>query len=65
MNKNNTPIPRKPEWLKIKIPKAQANKHINGLVISQKLHTICESGNCPNAGDCWGRGTATFMIPAR
>ncbi|MGE4288103.1 MAG: lipoyl synthase [Salinivirgaceae bacterium] len=62
MNKNNTPIPRKPEWLKIKIPKAQANKHVNGLVISQKLHTICESGNCPNAGDCWGRGTATFMI---
>ncbi|MGD9993002.1 MAG: lipoyl synthase [Salinivirgaceae bacterium] len=62
MNKNNTPIPRKPEWLKIKIPKAQVNKNINGLVISQKLHTICESGNCPNAGDCWGRGTATFMI---
>lgn len=62
MNNNNNVIPRKPEWLKIKIPKAQAHKHVNGLVISQRLHTICESGNCPNAGDCWGRGTATFMI---
>ena len=57
-----SPIPRKPEWLKIKIPKAQAHKHVNGLVLSNRLHTICESGNCPNAGDCWGRGTATFMI---
>lgn len=63
MNNSKTPlIPRKPEWLKIKLPKAQAHKHVNGLVISKKLHTICESGNCPNAGDCWGRGTATFMI---
>lgn len=61
MDKEN-PILRKPEWLKIRIPKAQAHKHVNGLVISQRLHTICESGNCPNAGDCWGRGTATFMI---
>jgi lipoyl synthase len=55
-------IPRKPEWLKVKLPKAQAYKHVNGLVISNQLHTICESGNCPNAGECWGRGTATFMI---
>jgi lipoic acid synthetase len=62
MTQNTAPIPRKPEWLKIKIPKAQAHKHVNGLVISRQLHTICESGNCPNAGDCWGRGTATFMI---
>lgn len=61
-NRNTPLIPRKPEWLKIKIPKAQAHKHVNGLVISKKLHTICESGNCPNAGDCWERGTATFMI---
>jgi lipoic acid synthetase len=60
---DNTPfIPRKPEWLKIKIPKAHAHKHVNGLVISKRLHTICESGSCPNAGDCWERGTATFMI---
>ncbi len=62
MENNTTAIPRKPDWLKIKIPKAQAHKHVNGLVISNRLHTICESGNCPNAGDCWGRGTATFMI---
>jgi lipoic acid synthetase len=58
----NDKILRKPDWLKIKIPKAQAHKHVNGLVISNNLHTICESGNCPNAGDCWERGTATFMI---
>ncbi|HAM98793.1 MAG TPA: lipoyl synthase [Marinilabiliales bacterium] len=57
-----SPIPRKPEWLKIKIPKAQVHKHVNGLMLSNRLHTICESGNCPNAGDCWSRGTATFMI---
>lgn len=55
-------ILRKPEWLKIKLPSTQAHKHVNGLVLSSNLHTICESGNCPNAGDCWGRGTATFMI---
>ncbi len=55
-------IPRKPEWLKINLPKAHACQHVNGLVIANRLHTICESGNCPNAGDCWGRGTATFMI---
>lgn len=59
---NYSSIPRKPEWLKINIPKAQAHKHVNGLILSNRLHTICESGNCPNAGDCWGRGTATFMI---
>ncbi len=62
MENNNTTILRKPDWLKIKIPKANAHKHVNGLVIGNRLHTICESGNCPNAGDCWGRGTATFMI---
>jgi len=63
MNPNqHTQIPRKPDWLKIKLPKAHVHQHMNGLVISNRLHTICESGNCPNAGDCWSRGTATFMI---
>lgn len=61
MNTDNY-ILRKPEWLKIKLPKAKVHKHVNGLVLGNNLHTICESGNCPNAGDCWGRGTATFMI---
>ncbi len=55
-------ILRKPEWLKIQMPKTQDHKHVNGLVLTNKLHTICESGNCPNAGDCWSRRTATFMI---
>lgn len=62
MVEKDNPILRKPDWLKIKLPKAQVHKHVNGLVLNQHLHTICESGNCPNAGDCWSRGTATFMI---
>ncbi len=62
MATNNNTILRKPDWLKIKLPKAQVHKHVNGLVLDNQLHTICESGNCPNAGDCWSRGTATFMI---
>lgn len=62
MTTDQNSILRKPDWLKIKLPKAQVHKHVNGLVLNNKLHTICESGNCPNAGDCYERGTATFMI---
>ena len=53
---------RKPKWLKVKLPTGQAYKHIRGITKSYNLHTICESGNCPNMGECWGAGTATFMI---
>ncbi len=54
--------PRKPDWLRVKLPIGENYKHVRGLVDTHKLHTICESGNCPNMGECWGEGTATFMI---
>jgi len=53
---------KKPSWLRVKLPIGEEYKHVRGLVDKHKLHTICESGNCPNMGECWGEGTATFMI---
>ena len=53
---------KKPKWLKVKLPTGQAYKAVRGITKSHDLHTICESGNCPNMGECWGAGTATFMI---
>ena len=54
--------PQKPNWLRVKLPIGEEYKHVRNLVDKHKLHTICESGNCPNMGECWGEGTATFMI---
>jgi lipoic acid synthetase len=60
---NNTePRMKKPDWLKVKLPIGENYRHVRGLVDKNKLHTICESGNCPNMGECWGEGTSTFMI---
>ena len=53
---------KKPDWLRVKLPIGESYKHVRNLVDNHKLHTICESGNCPNMGECWGAGTATFMI---
>jgi lipoic acid synthetase len=53
---------KKPDWLRVKLPIGEEYKHVRSLVDTHKLHTICESGNCPNMGECWGAGTATFMI---
>lgn len=53
---------KKPNWLKVKLPTGEDYKKVRNLVSEHKLHTICESGNCPNMGECWGAGTATFMI---
>lgn len=53
---------RKPSWLKVKLPIGEEYKHVRNIVDTHKLHTICESGHCPNMGECWGEGTATFMI---
>lgn len=53
---------KKPKWLRVKLPTGEDYKKVRGLVSEHKLHTICESGNCPNMGECWGEGTATFMI---
>jgi lipoic acid synthetase len=54
--------PRKPNWLRVKLPIGEEYKQVRKIVDEHKLHTICESGNCPNMGECWGEGTATFMI---
>ncbi len=53
---------KKPDWLRVKLPIGESYKHVRSLVDTHQLHTICESGNCPNMGECWGEGTATFMI---
>lgn len=52
----------KPRWLRVKLPTGENYKRVRSLVDEYGLHTICESGNCPNMGECWGNGTATFMI---
>jgi lipoic acid synthetase len=52
----------KPRWLRVKLPTGENYKRVRKLVKDYGLHTICESGNCPNMGECWGAGTATFMI---
>ncbi|MEQ8907145.1 lipoyl synthase [Ekhidna sp.] len=53
---------KKPDWLRVKLPVGENYAKVRRLVDHHKLHTICESGNCPNMGECWGEGTATFMI---
>lgn len=55
-------VTKKPDWLRVKLPIGEEYRHVRNLVDTHKLHTICESGNCPNMGECWGAGTATFMI---
>ncbi len=52
----------KPKWLRVKLPTGESFRKVRSLVDEHKLHTICESGSCPNMGECWGEGTATFMI---
>ncbi|HNR09050.1 MAG TPA: lipoyl synthase, partial [Saprospiraceae bacterium] len=54
--------PKKPDWLRVKLPIGENYRMVRELVDTHKLHTICQSGNCPNMGECWGEGTATFMI---
>ena len=60
--KEDSPRHRKPEWLRVKLPIGENYRHVRQLVDEYHLHTICQSGNCPNMGECWGAGTATFMI---
>ena len=61
---NKVPPPRRerPEWLKAKIPGGREYARLDGIMRSQKLHTVCEEARCPNMGECWNLGTATFMI---
>ncbi len=61
-NSNTENKTAKPSWLKVKLPIGEEYTKVRGIVSEHKLHTICQSGNCPNMGECWGAGTATFMI---
>ncbi len=62
----DTPTPatrtKKPDWLRVRLPTGEKYRNLRHIVDDHKLHTICQSGNCPNMGECWGAGTATFMI---
>lgn len=62
MRGNDTDIPRLPRWMKVPLPKGKDYSRVKNLLSQQKLHSICVSGNCPNKGECWSAGTATFMI---
>jgi lipoic acid synthetase len=53
---------KKPDWLRVKLPIGENYRNVRKVVDEYKLHTICQSGHCPNMGECWGEGTATFMI---
>ena len=54
--------PKRPEWLKVRLPMGENYRNVRSIVDEFNLHTICQSGSCPNMGECWGAGTATFMI---
>ncbi len=62
MDNNVAPHKGKPKWLRVKLPTGKKYTDLRGLVDKYKLNTICTSGSCPNMGECWGEGTATFMI---
>ena len=59
---SDTNIKRKPHWLKVKLPSGENFRKVRNIVTTNRLHTICTSGSCPNMGECWVAGTATFMI---
>ena len=61
-NKEGKVMRNKPKWLRVKLPTGKEYREVRKIVENYKLHTICESGSCPNMGECWGEGTATFMI---
>jgi lipoic acid synthetase len=56
------PYIKKPEWLKVKLPQGEMPAHVSAVIREHRLHTICTSALCPNRGECWGNGTATFLI---
>lgn len=60
--KAEEPRIKKPSWLRVKLPIGEEYRQVRNIVDTHKLHTICESGHCPNIAECWGKGTATFMI---
>ena len=52
----------KPKWLRVKLPTGEAYREVRNIVSEHKLHTICESGHCPNMGECWGEGLSLIHI---
>ena len=58
----NTSPKRRPDWIKVKAPSGETTAHLRDLMRRKELHTVCEEANCPNMGECWGSGTATFLI---
>ena len=61
--KDSVPVrEKKPEWLKVTIPTGQVYGEVRKIVKEHRLHTVCEEAMCPNIGECWSRGTATFML---
>lgn len=62
INKEKAKASPKPKWLRVKLPTGKKYRELRGLVDKYELNTICQSGSCPNMGECWGEGTATFMI---
>ncbi|MDR2068912.1 MAG: lipoyl synthase [Spirochaetaceae bacterium] len=57
-----TGAPAKPNWIRVKVPSGDAWKQVRGIIEKHRLHTVCDEAQCPNRGECWGSGTATFMI---
>jgi lipoic acid synthetase len=55
-------LPPRPQWIRARAPQGQGYERLRGLMRGLELHTVCEEAHCPNLGECWGRGTATFMI---
>jgi lipoyl synthase len=53
---------RRPPWIKVKAPSGETYEEVHRLMRSKTLHTVCEEAQCPNIGECWGRGTATFLM---
>ena len=59
---SSSPQPRRPEWLKARIPGGENYARLKNIMTEHRLHTVCEEARCPNMGECWNNGTATFMI---
>jgi len=62
IQEENHNVQKKPNWLKVKLPHGQEYARVRNIIDTHKLHTVCESAMCPNMGECWSAGTATFMI---
>jgi lipoic acid synthetase len=62
MQAMETPILKKPDWIRVRAPSGDTWKHVTETLEQNRLHTVCDEAQCPNKGECWGQGTATFMI---